>query len=64
MVKNLPTSVRDISNVGSVNRSGRSPGGRVLAWRISWIGEPGGLQSEGHKDSDMTEVTYHAHLNK
>jgi len=47
MVKNLPTSVRDVSNMGSVNRSGRSPAGRILAWRIPWIEEPGGLQSIG-----------------
>ena len=28
----------------------------ILAWRIPWIEEPGGLQSGG-KESDMTEVT-------
>ena len=27
----------------------------ILAWRIPWTEEPGGLQSMGHKDSDMTE---------
>ena len=26
-----------------------------LAWKIAWMEEPGGLQSVGHKDSDMTE---------
>ena len=29
----------------------------ILAWRIPWTEEPGGLQSVGHKDSDTTEVT-------
>ena len=29
----------------------------VLAWRIPWTEEPGGLQSWGCKESDMTEVT-------
>ena len=30
---------------------------RVLAWRIPWTEEPGGLQStEFPKESDMTEV--------
>ena len=29
----------------------------ILAWRIPWIGEPGGLQSQGHKESDATEHT-------
>ena len=29
----------------------------ILAQRITWTEEPGGLQSIGHKESDMTEVT-------
>ena len=28
-----------------------------LSWRISWTEEPGGLQSIGCKESDMTEAT-------
>ena len=27
----------------------------ILAWRIPWTEEPGGLQSMGHKELDMTE---------
>ena len=27
----------------------------ILAWRIPWTEEPGGLQSTGRKESDMTE---------
>ena len=27
----------------------------ILAWRIPWTEEPGGLQSMGRKESDMTE---------
>ena len=27
----------------------------ILAWRIPWTEEPGGLQSKGCKESDMTE---------
>ena len=30
----------------------------VLAWRIPGIGEPGGLPSMGHTESDTTVVTY------
>ena len=26
----------------------------ILAWRIPWTEEPGGLQSMGHKELDMT----------
>ena len=29
----------------------------VLAWRIPGMGEPGGLPSMGHTESDMTEAT-------
>ena len=29
----------------------------ILAWRIQWTEEPGGLQSIGSKESDTTEVT-------
>ena len=32
-----------------------------LAWRIPRTEEPGGLQSTGHKESDTTEATGHAH---
>ena len=28
---------------------------RILAWRIPWMEELGGLQSMGHKESDTTE---------
>ena len=27
----------------------------ILAWRTPWTEEPGGLQSVGHKESDMAE---------
>ena len=27
----------------------------ILSWRIPWTEELGGLQSTGHKESDMTE---------
>ena len=30
----------------------------ILAWRISWTEEPGGLQSMGHKESDTTEQAH------
>ena len=34
----------------------------ILAWRIPWTEEPGGLYSlQGCKESDTTEVTRHAH---
>ena len=27
----------------------------IVAWRIPWTQEPGGLQSMGHKESDTTK---------
>ena len=34
----------------------------ILAWRIPWIEEPGGLQSSrGRKESDTTEQLTHTH---
>ena len=35
----------------------------ILAWRIPWTEEPGGLQSTGSqrvRESDTTEMTWHA----
>ena len=50
MVKNAPANVED---VGSIPGLGRSPGAgnathpSLLAWRIPWTEESGGLQSMG-----------------
>ena len=32
----------------------------LLAWRIPWAEEPVGYSSQGHKESDTTEVTWHS----
>ena len=54
VVKNLPANAEDIRDAGSIPRSGRSQGrghgnghSSILAWRIPWTEEPGGLQSIG-----------------
>ena len=58
MVKNLPakqeTQVRSLGQEDPLER-GMAAKSSILAWRISWKEEPGGLQSWGHKESDMTE---------
>ena len=33
----------------------------ILAWRIPWTEEPGGLQSQGRRGLDTTEVTERTH---
>jgi len=50
---NLPVNAGNEGDVCLIPGSGRSPGGRhgnhysLLAWRIPWTEEPGGLQSMG-----------------
>ena len=36
----------------------------ILAWRIPWIEEPGGLQPIGRKESDTSEATEHTVQNE
>ena len=49
VVKNLPANMGDVRDPGSIPRLGKSPGGghgnhsNILAWRIPWTEEPGGL---------------------
>ena len=53
MVKNLPTDTGDARDEGSILGSGRSPEkemathSSILARRIPWTEEPGGLQPTG-----------------
>ena len=53
MLKNTPANAGDMGDMGLIPRSGRSPGkematrSNILAWRIPWTEEPGGLQSMG-----------------
>ena len=53
MVENLPTNAGDAKDTGSILGSGIYDGvGRgnplsILAWKIAWTEEPGGLQSLG-----------------
>ena len=53
VVKNLPANAQDVRDTGSIPGLGRSPGeemeahSHILAWRIPWTEEPGGLQCMG-----------------
>ena len=57
-VKNLPamweTQVRFLSWEDPLEK-GMAIHSSILAWRIPWTEEPGGLQSRGHKHSNTTE---------
>ena len=55
-VKNQPVNTADARDAGSIPGLGRSPGigndnppspVNILAWKIPWAEEPGGLQSMG-----------------
>ena len=60
MVKNLPAIAGDARDVALIHWSGRSPGegngtdSHVLAWISPCPEDPGGLQSMGSQESDMT----------
>ena len=53
MVKNPPADAGDVGDMGLIPGSGRAPKeemathSNILAWRIPWTEEPGGLQSIG-----------------
>ena len=63
MVKNPPVNIRDVRDAGLIPASRRCPGGRngnpliILAWRIPWTEEPGGLWSKGCRELATTEAT-------
>ena len=46
---------------GDLLEKGMAIHSNILAWRIPWEGETDGLQSMGHKDSDMTEQLNYDH---
>ena len=58
MVKNLPamweTWVRSLGREGPLEKE-MATHSSILAWRIPWTEELGGLQSTGRKESDTTE---------
>ena len=66
MVKSLPamqeTHVRSLGQEDPLKK-GMATHSRILAWRIPWIEEPGGLQSMGRKESDTTERLTHTRRN-
>ena len=53
MVKTLPANTGDIRDVGSILgwkdplEQGMATHSSIVAWRVPWTEEPGGLQSTG-----------------
>ena len=60
MVKNLPamqeTQVQSLDWEDPLEES-MAPHSSILAWRIPWTEEPGGLESIGSQKVDTTEVS-------
>ena len=61
--------IQETQENGPIPGSGWSPEegmaahNSILAWRIPWIGKPGGLQSMGSQESDTTEwPSTHSHM--
>ena len=64
VVKNLPASTRDISDVGFIPGSGKSPGGgHSNPFQYSCLENPmdrgtwRAISPSSHKESDITEAT-------
>ena len=60
MVNNLPamqeTGVQSLSQEDTLEKE-MATHSSILAWRILWAEEPGGLQSTGLKESDTTSLS-------
>ena len=58
MIKNLPemqeTQIQSLGLEDSLERE-MATHSSILTWRIPWTERHGGLQSMGHKESDITE---------
>ena len=64
MSKNLPAMQETLAqSLGQEDplEEGMTTHSSILARKIPWTGELGGLQSMGHKESDTTEATEQAH---
>ena len=58
MVKNSPAKrEREVQSLGwedALEKEMTTHSSRFLVWEIPWTGDPGGLQSNGGKELDMT----------
>ena len=67
-VKNLPASQETqeswVQSVGQEDPLEKriATHSSILAWKIPWTEEPGGLQSMGSQESDTTEYVAHTQL--
>ena len=60
MVKNPPANTGDFGWIPALEdplEEEMATHSSILAWRIPWTEEPGGLQSIGSQESDTAEAT-------
>ena len=68
MVKNLPAKAEDTGDLGLIPESessleeGMATHSSILAWKIPWTRESGGLQSMGLQRVEHDLVTEHKHV--
>ena len=68
VVKNPPANAEDVRDVGLIPGLERSPEegmathSSVLAWRIPWTEEPGGLQSIGLQSRTQLSTAQHIYI--
>ena len=67
VVKNPPTNAGDVRDAGLILgeedplEEGMATHSSILAWRIPWTGEPGGLQSIGSQSwTGLKQLSAHA----
>ena len=60
MVKNLPAKQEWVQSLGQENplEKGMATHSSILAWRISWTEEPGGLSPWVHKETQLSEFHF------
>ena len=62
VVKNLPANAGDVIDAGLIPgwedplEEGMATDSSILVSRIPWTVEPGGLQSKGYEESNMTKA--------
>ena len=62
MVKNLPANAGDLGSIPGSGKSlekGMATHSSILAWRIPWTEEPGGLQSMVSESQTQLSVVIH-----
>ena len=69
MVKNLPANAgnRDVGSIAGQEdplEKGMATHSSILAWRIPWTVDPGGLQSLGPTNSQCGELEEEGHLGR